>query len=310
PSGATVRGNGEQELDPLGADAGTFATSVPPTERAITSYGASYDPSNPAMTYSVQGIRVPVEDFIHHAGFILKDPLGLLESFARQSAKPIGYQNKGVHWGKRFEVIYDANGKIVSQTSEYDPKLAHLNFGVETPIYSDAEFDPTLLPQDPPKVKNATPEQQTRFNEAYNEFWKRLHVNDGKNACADLFGGIKKAEKALKDTNYLFKSTISGPAETIGKDITINPTEHFMRDKDGVRFDVGINFRARQVYYVMLTQIEAAAFILAHEIGHRTKTLDPDGFDQSNYISALNSGKVRDACFAEVPVAIEPFRGR
>ena len=60
----------------------------------------------------------------------------------------------------------------------------------ETFPIPDAEFDPTVLPQTAPRAKNATPEQQTRFAEAYNEFWKRLHLNDGKNACADLFGGI------------------------------------------------------------------------------------------------------------------------
>lgn len=309
PSGATVRGIGEQELDPLGADAGTFATAVPPTERAIVSYGISRDPGNPDMTYSMDGIRMPVEDFIHLAGFILKDPLSLLDSFARQSAKPIGFRNKGVRWGERFEVIYDANGKIVSQTSEYDPKLAQLNFGVESPIYSDADFDPTLLPQDPPKVRNATPEQQTRFNDAYNEFWKRLHVNDGKNACADLFGGIKKAEKALKETTYSFEKTESGdPAETKDKKIDIHPNNIFMSSNDTVRFHVGANLPARQVYYVVLNNVEAAAFILAHEIGHRAGTLEPDGHDQSRYVSVLNNGRVRDACFADTPTAIELLR--
>jgi YD repeat-containing protein len=83
PSKASVRGIGEQELDPLGANAGTFATSVPPTERAIVSYGSSYDPANPGMTYSVDGIRMPVEDFVHHAGFVLGNPLALLEFWVK-----------------------------------------------------------------------------------------------------------------------------------------------------------------------------------------------------------------------------------
>jgi hypothetical protein len=136
PSGATVRGIGEQELDPLGADAGTAAFSVPPTDRALISYGTSYDPANPDMTYSVDGIRMPVEDFLQHAGFILKDPLGLLEWLARKNSIPVGFRNKGVRWGERFEVIYDANGKMVSQKWEYDPNLAGVSFGSESPIYS------------------------------------------------------------------------------------------------------------------------------------------------------------------------------
>lgn len=310
PSGATVRGNGEQELDPLGADAGTFAFAVPPSERVIVSYGTSYDPGNPAMTYSVDGIRVPVEDFIQHAGFILRDPLGLLEDFARRSAIPVGSRNVGVRWGKWFEVITDANDKVVSaRWGRFDPSLAQVSYGVESPTFSDQELDITLLEKDIPKPKNATPDQQKRFNEAYADLWKRLHANGGKNACADLFGGVKKAEKALKDTNYLFERIKSGdPAETKGKLITIDPTGLFMTEKDNAKFQVGVNLPAQQAYYVVMNNIEAAAFILAHEIGHRTDTLERDGHDQSGFLSVTNSGRVRDACFAEVPTAIELLR--
>ena len=310
PSGATVRGIGEHELDPLGDDAGTFATAVPPTERALVSYGTSHDPANPAMTYSIDGIRMPVEEFIPLAGMKLRDPLGLLEEWARASAEPKGYVRAGVRDGKAFEIITDANRKVVSKTvGKFNPALTEYDFEFETPIYPDAEFDPTQLPKDIPKAKNATPDQQTRFNDAYTEFWKRLHANGGKNSCADLFGGIKKAEKALKDTEYSFKPIASDDAAvTQGKSIVINSNGLFMAINDDARFDLGINMNARQVYYVVMKNIEAAAFILAHEIGHRAGTLQPDGHDQSGFISALNSGKVRDACFADIPTAIELFR--
>ena len=125
----------------------------------------------------------------------------------------------------------------------------------------------------------------------------------------DLFGGVKKAEKALKDTNYLFERIKSGdPAETKGKLITIDPTGLFMTEKDNAKFQVGVNLPAQQAYYVVMNNIEAAAFILAHEIGHRTDTLERDGHDQSGFLSVTNSGRVRDACFAEVPTAIELLR--
>jgi len=306
PSGATARGIGERELDPLGADAGTFATSVPPTERAIVSYGASYNPAHPNFSYSVDGIRVALEDFIAFAGIKLRDPLGLLEDWARASGKPIGYRNVGVRWGERYEVIYDANGKLVYESSKYNPALSNISFGVESAIYTNNTFDPTLLPQIAPKVKNATDEQQTRFNEAYNELWKRLHANDGKNACAELFGGLTKAEKALTNTTYAFGATSSGSsAQTEGKNITFNPTGLFMSSNDAAKFHVGANLPKQQVYYVVMSNVEAAAFILAHEIGHRAGTLQPDGHDESNYVSVMNSGKVRDACFSEIPTAIE-----
>jgi hypothetical protein len=310
PSGASVRGIGEQELDPFGADAGTFATSVPPTERALISYGTSYDPANPTISYSVDGIRMPVEDFVQFAGMKLRDPLGLLESWARAGLEPNGYLRAGVRGGRAFEILTDINRKPMNSLwGKFRAALTEFDFEFETPVFSEAEFDPTILPQTAPKVKNATSEQQTRFDAAYNEFWRRLHVNGGKNACADLFGGIKKAEKALKDTTYLFGATDSGdPAETEGKVVKIDPKGRFMATDDASKFHVGVNLPAGQAYYVVLNNTEAAAFILAHEVGHRARTLEPDGHDQSNYVSALNNGRVRDACFAEVPTATELIR--
>jgi hypothetical protein len=39
------------------------------------------------MTYSVDGIRMPVEDFVHHAGFVLQDPLALLEFWVKNDPR-------------------------------------------------------------------------------------------------------------------------------------------------------------------------------------------------------------------------------
>jgi hypothetical protein len=83
PSGATERGTGAQELDPLGADAGTTAVSVPPADGPLMSYGISYSPANPNIAYSVDGIRVSVNDFMNFAGMALQDPLTLREALAR-----------------------------------------------------------------------------------------------------------------------------------------------------------------------------------------------------------------------------------
>ena len=78
-----------------------------------------------------------------------------------------------------------------------------------------------------------------------------------------------------------------------------------MSSNNAAKFHVGANLPANQAYYIVLSDVEAAAFILAHEIGHRAGTLAPDGHDKSNFISVMNSGKVRDACFADIPTAIE-----
>jgi hypothetical protein len=149
PSGATVRGHGEQELDPLGADAGTFATSVPPTEDAIVSPGNPYNPAHPNFTYSIDGIRVPVEDFVHHAGIILKDPLAMMDWLARKSATPIGKLSVGVSFGHKAAIIFDANGKSVYEKWWYDSELSDVSYGSEYYIYRNAVFNPTLIPQKP-----------------------------------------------------------------------------------------------------------------------------------------------------------------
>jgi hypothetical protein len=147
PSNASDRGYGEQELDPLGADAGTFATTIPPVEDAISTFGTSYDPANPNFSYSIDGIRVPVEDFVQHAGIILKDPLALLEWMARKSAIPIGRLSVGVSFGHNAEMIYDANGKVVYEKWWYDSELSQVSYGVEYNIYSNASFALDKIPK-------------------------------------------------------------------------------------------------------------------------------------------------------------------
>ena len=165
-------------------------------------------------------------------------------------------------------------------------------------------------PQNPATVKNATPDQQNRFNDAFNELWKRLHANDGKNSCANLFGGIKNAEKALKNTNFNFGSTKNPGAwaETLGKNITIASDKGFMNTSGSVTFQVGFDLSRAQAFNISLDNVQSAAFILLHELGHRTGTLNPDGNDPFGFVSVINNGKVRDACFSDIPTTIAPLQ--
>ena len=156
-------------------------------------------------------------------------------------------------------------------------------------------------PQKPGAVKDATPDQQTRFNEAYKEFWKRLHANDGNNPCADLFGGVKNAEKALKSTNFAFGPTeVGASAETLGKNVTFDPKGIFMGTSGSETIQVGFNLRDKRGYYITLDNVQAAAFVLAHETGHRAGKLRPDGRDPFNFSSVMNNGDVQEACFSDV----------
>jgi hypothetical protein len=197
----------------------------------------------------------------------------------------------------------------------YDAPLAVVEFPggeewllQEYGVMEIIELDLSL--QNPPKLGKATPTQQLKFNEAFSELWKRLHANDGKNPCAELFGGIKKAEEALRNTNFVIGSTRhpSAWAETEGKNVTLATDPFFAeRGESLVSVQVGSDLRRQQVFNVALSSVEAGAFILLHELGHRTGRLRPDGHDQMNFVTVLNNGRVRDACFADIPRTVSPL---
>lgn len=143
-------------------------------------------------------------------------------------------------------------------------------------------------------------DQQNRFNNAFNDLEKRIHANGGKNPCADLFGGAKNADKALKNTNFSVGPTkVDGAlAETNGKNVTINPNNGFFDTSGSQTIQVGLNPRADS--FIQLTDVEAGSFVLAHELGHRTGGLKPDGNDPLGVISIFNNGIVHQACFGDV----------
>jgi YD repeat-containing protein len=109
PSGASARTLSEQEFDPLGADTRNPPEQYVPDEGALISYGDSYNAANPAVAYTVDGIRVSADNFIARGGFLLQEKFGLLEAAARQDANPIGYRFSGVNQGLSFNASYDAN---------------------------------------------------------------------------------------------------------------------------------------------------------------------------------------------------------
>jgi len=120
-----------------------------------------------------------------------------------------------------------------------------------------------------------------------------------------FFGGIKKAKQALaemgKNTSFGELGDPRAVAETLGKKTTINPNSFFTANNGSVdiRLDV-------QGDYVTLNNINAAAFVLAHELGHRTKKLLSDGNDPIGVISTINNGAVYNACFGETPFTKGP----
>ncbi len=167
-----------------------------------------------------------------------------------------------------------------------------------------------LIPQNAPTLKNATPNQQGRFNDAYSEFLRRLSAHGGNNPCAKLFGGLDNALKTLGKTNFAARSVSGGVAETKGSTIRIDPTKAFMDTSGSVSITTGYAYEGGQFtsLTIMLGNVEAAAFILAHEFAHRSNV---KGFDQNDanittlggtqmdFAGARNNEMIRAACFSE-----------
>lgn len=88
----------QQELDPIGDNQGISAASYQsiPDEGIVAPYPASNNPSHPNTTYSVDGIRVSLDDFIQNLQLLYKNNLGLNEHFARESANDKNYSRKTV----------------------------------------------------------------------------------------------------------------------------------------------------------------------------------------------------------------------
>jgi hypothetical protein len=191
--------------------------------------------------------------------------------------------------------------------------------GSGNPIDNASHFAPqnTVSPQ------NATPEQKERFDDAYQ---KMLELLKNKK-CGDLFGGEKKALEALdpKNTTFSFVSR-GGPTEVLGnkflydkedarlegKNISINSDGRFMVDggtlpvrmRDGSTqitpgFDSFTVLNGENRSRVQMpSDINTAAFILLHELGHRCGIFGKDDKDAGDSDKGeRNNYKIWEACF-------------
>jgi len=91
----------QQELDPTGANRGisdaTYQGII--DDGSLAPYPASNNPAQPGTTYSIDGVRVSLDDFIQNLQIIFRGDLGLNESFARQSANDANYGRRWVRRG-------------------------------------------------------------------------------------------------------------------------------------------------------------------------------------------------------------------
>ena len=253
------------------------------------------------MTYSIDGVRVSLDDFIQNLLIIFNGELGLNEALAGQSANDVNYERR---W-----VPYENTGYWETSALSLTPSLAWLGFETQD-------------------LQNASPDQQNRFDAAKEDMLKRLGANDGKNPCADLFGGYDKAIKALNDSKFSFvnpgaplNANVTGRffhAVTNGKDVYINSQGGFVAVNGQVPTQLSQlpnTDRPNERYFVTRAQVpdgivefrndvRFASFIILHELGHRRAIFGKDNKDHiddkngtSLEKSARNNKKILDACF-------------
>ena len=155
--------------------------------------------------------------------------------------------------------------------------------------------------------------QDARLADAQAELRRLLQANDGNNPCAKFFGGLKNALEKLDKSNIGFRS-MGGPisldgltvapltlrdAVTNGKNITINSDGRFMANNGTLPIMGRPGMVANNVNYYDLNDIGSAAFILAHELGHRAGKLENDSVKAKDPegATARNNTRVYEACF-------------
>lgn len=173
-----------------------------------------------------------------------------------------------------------------------------------------------LRPQNSPAAEGATPDQQKRFEAAWKDLQNRLNANDGENPCAKVFGGLTKAQQALSATRFKFENlgtdSLGGNAVTAGTTVTINTMGQFMATNGrltGSVVNYGADATTQLIFQssnrgistyapVVLSEIENAAFILAHELGHRRKIYGKNNNDGQDFNkNTKNNRKIWEACF-------------
>jgi hypothetical protein len=132
-----------QEFDPTGTDAGTSNGIVEstPDEGSLAAYPATNNPSHPNMTYSVDGIRVPLDHFVMLVEMAFHGNMGLMDAMGRATSTVVGTRTTGVSWGRRFTQDTDVNGRTTNVSwGSYSQDLTHVSYSQTTNIYAEASL--------------------------------------------------------------------------------------------------------------------------------------------------------------------------
>lgn len=320
PSGATFRttdmvGNpwsGENaaapaELDPTGANAGTHApliTEPPPPEGSgsLVPYPRFSDPSHPGTSYSVDGMPVPVDEFMKEVDSAFHGSLGLAEASARASKRVIGSRVRGVRFGQEFELTYDTNGRMTSQSWGSRDSNRAGSPTVADPIYDNSwNLGVTVVAEDFSELIKTN----TAFSDASKAIGKKKGLK--KDPCKDFF----TRNHTLEEVNEIFKnfwntlnsdsSSMRAIAGTInsgkGMEARLNLYAPFFADDDTTEAGklAGYTFHPTRKRYeelfTSLTPRQYRALVVLHELAHAL------GLVKSDKDSAAQSQKNDEIIF-------------
>ncbi len=238
-----------------------------------------------------------------------------------RNGQPTGGGTRTTRWRNVIPGQSDVVPKFEDTVSE-DGLIIHglydaSQFEAGVSDYSVLDVDGLL-----PKV-SGTKEQLETFKLVQTEFLNRL-----KNpTCASIFGGEKKALKRFKKFSIDFAKLDAETNMQIKKNkITINTDGAFFTSPDNLPnvvitydrmepytvsdgFGGEIKGVARPTKMFRFGIIEAGAFGLFHELGHKSKIYGKYNKDGNDPIAnGINSSKIYDACFAGEGVEYGMFR--
>ncbi len=171
------------------------------------------------------------------------------------------------------------------------------------------EFGPARFFATGPVFSEQTPQNSLEqlLQSGIDELRKRINERE---SCAKIFGGKKKALKALDQLNFSFGALVRGIMEIKGNNVTVDQNQF---NDAGQPLPLALNIRKSTVQgypstrydpmELILTGKEFAAFAVGHELGHKRKIYGEYNNDGSSGVSNLEGGanneKIRAACFHE-----------
>jgi hypothetical protein len=194
----------QAELDPVGANKGVsdpaYQQSIP-DEGALAPYPSFNNPAQPNMTYSIDGVRVPLDHFMVMFNLNFKSNLYLAEQVAGASTPSLTSYSVSRFHGR---LIRDFG---LNLDRAHDEALEQSNLTRNWLVDSNWDFDPSLLPQN-----NRTPLSSQAVGILENDV-NTLLKNE---ICAKFVAGVLKRLGSNLNATQLFNAVKNQPLDARG----------------------------------------------------------------------------------------------